>query len=38
MQLADIGYDVWLANCRGSTYSRNHLKLKPTKSDFWDFR
>lgn len=35
--LADSGYDVWLANNRGNTFSRNSTKLNPNKKDFWDF-
>ncbi|XP_063992549.1 lipase member K-like [Diachasmimorpha longicaudata] len=35
--LSNAGYDVWLGNVRGGTYSRNHTTLKPTDADFWDF-
>lgn len=38
--LANRGYDVWVANYRGTTHSRRHLTLDPDedKSSFWDYR
>ncbi|EEB05162.1 triglyceride lipase-cholesterol esterase [Schizosaccharomyces japonicus yFS275] len=31
------GYDVWLGNNRGNKYSRQHLYLRSSDVDFWDF-
>ncbi|KAJ8946242.1 hypothetical protein NQ314_008930 [Rhamnusium bicolor] len=37
--LADQGYDIWLGNNRGTTWSRNHISLDPDKNKtFWDYR
>ena len=37
-RLAEQGYDVWLGNFRGNTYSRAHLSLNPdVDNDYWRF-
>ncbi|KAF1885718.1 hypothetical protein Lal_00002617 [Lupinus albus] len=35
--LADNGYDVWLSNTRGTTFSRRHVSLDPSNREFWNW-
>lgn len=37
MILADQGFDVWLGNNRGNTYSHKHRKYRPDQAKYWDF-
>ncbi|XP_030530939.1 triacylglycerol lipase 2 [Rhodamnia argentea] len=35
--LADNGFDVWIANTRGTRFSRRHTSLDPASPDFWNW-
>lgn len=35
--LADLGYDVWLGNSRGNSYSRHHTSMSNDDKKYWDF-
>ncbi|XP_055803653.1 triacylglycerol lipase 2-like [Solanum dulcamara] len=37
MILADSGFDVWIANTRGTRYSLRHLNLHPYNGDYWNW-
>ncbi|XP_047172447.1 triacylglycerol lipase 2 isoform X2 [Vigna umbellata] len=35
--LADNGFDVWIANSRGTRFSRRHISLDPSSPAFWNW-
>nr|CAI5829897.1 unnamed protein product [Callosobruchus analis] len=35
--LADYGYDVWLGNARGNTYSKGHVSIPVQSPHYWNF-
>ncbi|PON39299.1 Serine aminopeptidase [Parasponia andersonii] len=35
--LADNGFDVWIANTRGTKYSRGHVSLSPDDGPYWNW-
>lgn len=36
-QAYEAGYDVWMLNCRGNSYSTKHKEMSTSSRDFWKF-
>ncbi|VDD86864.1 unnamed protein product, partial [Enterobius vermicularis] len=34
---ADYGFDVWMGNSRGNSYSRGHVETDTTQNNYWHF-
>lgn len=37
LQLADMGYDIWVTNSRGTCYSNAHMNYTVKDKEFWNF-
>ena len=37
LQLADLGYDVWMGNNRGTDYSLGHKTLQTSDREYWNW-
>ncbi|XP_057481778.1 triacylglycerol lipase 2-like isoform X2 [Actinidia eriantha] len=37
LMLADSGFDVWIANTRGTRFSRQHVTYAPTNPEYWNW-
>ncbi|XP_043724204.1 triacylglycerol lipase 2-like [Telopea speciosissima] len=35
--LADSGFDVWIANTRGTRFSKGHVSLDESQTQYWDW-
>ena len=37
LQLADLGYDIWMGNNRGTEYSQGHKTLTTDDRAYWEY-